>query len=226
MAARAWAFLLLLALPDEPDRILSDGSVRGFYGEAFALADVNGDGFRDLIVGAPGWPDSSSEIGRAYLHLGGPAGPSATPVWTSSGDAAPQSFFGRQVVAAGDVNGDGFGDVLVGAQAGAFDKVFLFFGHSGGLSAAAGWTLVPGHHVSFDWAGDVNGDGFGDVVLGWMDGAGVGVAALYTGNPGGMSEGAVWQVEGYEGPVAGASDVNRDGFSDVLVARNNDVAVF
>ena len=76
---------------------------------------MNGDGFDDLIVGAYGrTTPSAPDAGRAYVYYGGP-GADATADLTFNGEA-PDDYFGISVGTGGDVNGDGFDDVIVGAD--------------------------------------------------------------------------------------------------------------
>src|SRR5262249_17576321 len=74
--------------------------------------DLNGDGFADLAVGAFG---ANTERGAVFIYAGGPGGPSPNPVVTLHGMNGFQGDFGEMVASAGDVNGDGFGDLLVAA---------------------------------------------------------------------------------------------------------------
>jgi hypothetical protein len=184
------------------------------FGESVASAgDVNGDGFADVIVGAPQTTD-----GAVYIYLGKAVGISRTPeVLTAPGN--PQSLdFGNFAASAGDVNGDGFADVVVGSSAYGGNGVYVYLGGAGGLSMAP--TALPnGHSVAS--AGDVNGDGYGDVVLGSAASGSGGFA--YLGGIGGLSQtpeiltvpSGPLSTPGYS--VAGAGDVNGDGFADVLV---------
>ena len=71
--------------------------------------DVNGDGFADVLVGAVG--GGYGDAGRAYVYLGGQGGPAQSPATILTGDA-PGRYFGGSVASAGDVNGDGFADVV------------------------------------------------------------------------------------------------------------------
>ena len=94
--------------------------------------DVNGDGFADTVVGA--W--YVGQMGRAYLHLGGAAGLSIAPAVTLTGTGGSVAMFGSSTASAGDVNGDGYADVLVGARSARAEagQVYFYLGGAEGLS--------------------------------------------------------------------------------------------
>ena len=76
---------------------------------------MNGDGFDDVIVGAStSFENFGSYWGRAYVYYGSPTGPSHTAAWTAVDDHE-EACFEYSVSTAGDVNGDGYADVIVGA---------------------------------------------------------------------------------------------------------------
>jgi hypothetical protein len=75
---------------------------------------VNGDGYADVIVGAPYYDNGETDEGRAYVYHGSSSGLSATANWTAESNQA-SAYFGYSVSTAGDVNGDGYADVIVGA---------------------------------------------------------------------------------------------------------------
>ncbi len=75
---------------------------------------MNGDGFADVIVGAPDYDNGHEDEGRAFVYHGSAIGLSPTPAWTAEAEQV-SSNFGGSVASAGDVNGDGYSDVIVGA---------------------------------------------------------------------------------------------------------------
>jgi hypothetical protein len=185
-------------------------------------ADLEGDGLADALVGAPG---SST----AYVHPGSAGGFTSAPV-TLTGSA----LFGQALAPAGDVDGDGYGDLLVGAPGDGTARVYL--GGAGGVRTPG--LLLSGRGSQFGYAvaaaGDVNGDGYGDVVVGAYDVSNAGRIDVYLGSPTGPRATPITRTNG-GGPrslfgisVAGACDVNGDGFSDVIVGASqaNTVSVF
>src|SRR4051812_29222779 len=92
-----------------------------------------------------------------------------SPAWQAQGED-PNSAFGARVMAAGDVNGDGYGDLMVGAAGwkGRRGKASLFLGSPSGLGASSAWSLEGAQADELlgdrlGQAGDLNGDGFDDV---------------------------------------------------------------
>jgi hypothetical protein len=201
--------------------------------------DVNGDGYADFIVGAPYNDVGGTNAGRAYIYYGGP-GADAVPDVVLTGAAATDQF-GISVAGAGDVNGDGYADVIVGAHqndAGGTDagRAYVYFGGPS-MDATADVTLTGAAASDYfggavAGAGDANGDGYADVIVGARtnDGGGTdaGRAYVYLGGPS-MDATADVVLTGaaasdYFGvAVAGAGDVNGDGYADVIAgARAND----
>ncbi|MGD8375349.1 MAG: FG-GAP-like repeat-containing protein [Acidobacteriota bacterium] len=172
--------LVHLGGPDGPGEspvvVLSGGQAFARFGYVVAPAgDVNGDGYDDLLVGAPGSGDAMPGEGRVYTFLGSPDGLGPDPAWFASGGQAGANF-GVSAASVGDLNSDGYGDVLVGANQ--FDgselnvgEVRLFPGGPDGLESQAAWIRDGGRRgdlfgSSVAGAGDVNGDGFGDAIIG------------------------------------------------------------
>lgn len=228
-------------LLDAPSWTAEPDQADAEMGAAVSTAgDVNGDGFADVIVGAPGYDDGETDEGRVYVFHGGPEGLDAVAAWTAESDqdnfvAAPR--FGAAVSTAGDVNGDGYDDVVVGAlnYTNGLDgegRIFVYHGGPAGLEAVAAWTTeVDQEWAELGWsvaaAGDVNGDGFGDVIVSARNFSNVqlyeGRALVFHGSAAGLEAVAAWTAESNLGSahfgqaVAGAGDVDADGFDDVVV---------
>ncbi|HRI84702.1 MAG TPA: FG-GAP-like repeat-containing protein [Ignavibacteria bacterium] len=185
--------------------------------------DINGDGYDDIISGAH---FTNSSAGRAYIYLGGP-NMSTTPSFVLNGEAA-NNFFGISVSEAGDVNGDGYADVIVGAYgySSGIGRAYIYYGGYN-MDNIADVVLTGTGNINFGYsvssAGDVNGDGFSDVIVsGHAYSTNRGRAYIYYGGlmmdniPDKILEGVV--AGGFFGfSLTGTGDVNGDGFSDVLV---------
>jgi hypothetical protein len=219
-------------LEAEPVWVIHGGQARANLGKAVAGAgDVDGDGYGDVLIGAPGFDGQAADEGRAFLFAGGPAGLEQAPAWTAAGGLF-SSGFGEAVAGAGDVNGDGFGDVVIGSPlfdaGGFFDegRAYLFLGGAAGLDNAAAWSaeslrLQARFGAAVAGAGDVNADGFDDVIVG-APGYDGGRAYLYIGSPSGLSLEEDWFVRsrllvGLGTSVAGPGDVDGDGIDDLIV---------
>ena len=208
---------------------------------------MNRDGYSDLIVGEPFYDNGQMEEGRARVYEGSSTGPSFTPSWTVESNFAAANL-ALAVGTAGDVNGDGYSDILVGSYnySNGQDregKVFLYAGSAAGVEDFASWTVesnADGFSMGYalDTAGDVNGDGFSDVLvsapnLSWNARshdptvedhatAREGRAYIYAGSQDGPMTVPLWEAGSLQDgsqfgvTVSTAGDVNGDGFSDVL----------
>lgn len=172
-----------------------DGITRAdsFGGSVSNAGDVNGDGFDDVIVGAYGADSNGSHSGSSYVVFGKLSGFNATMSLTdldgSNGfrmnGVSRNDYSGKAVSNAGDVNGDGLDDLIVGAYRadpnGSYSgSSYVVFGKSSGFNATMSLGELAGSNGfridgvseqdqsgrSVSSAGDVNGDGFDDVIVG------------------------------------------------------------
>lgn len=192
------------------------------------VGDVNGDCKADFIVGAPNYP-STTAPGKAYVYSGADCSVIYEKTGATNGDA-----FGWSVAGAGDVNGDGTPDFIVGAiQDGTGNgKAYVYSGATGTLLyEKTGAATQNRFGNSVDGVGDVNSDGKSEFIVG-----------APTTNPGTGGTGSVYVYNGADGnllyqkdgtsffngadslfgyAVAGAGDVNGDGKPDFIVGSRN-----
>jgi FG-GAP repeat protein len=213
----------------------------GWFGRTVRTAgDVNGDGFDDVVVGAPQWDDGETDEGKAWAYLGSASGLSTTASWTAESDQAG-SWFGRWISLAGDVNADGYGDIIVDAHLyddGQRDegKVWAYYGSPSGLPTTADWSAEGNQAAAWFGraigpAGDVDADGYADIIVGapfYTNGElHEGRAFVFKGSATGLADSAVWTGESdqqgamYGRAVWTAGDANADGYDDVIVGAPN-----
>ena len=150
------------------------------FGEAAAMGDLNGDGFVDVVIGAPGYDLAADARGLVYAYFGS-ALPDAGHDLFVSGEEEGGWFGGA--LSMGDVNDDGYSDLLVGAKgvphlgAAPGGRVFLFLGGivPDGVFDSSLVGTGDGHLGSaVAMTADLNGDGIADAVLGapgWIRGS-------------------------------------------------------
>ena len=189
--------LILHALTPDPTGSSTVNSVTG-------VGDINNDGFADVATGSPGGgfvSVFSGADGSTLFSLDG----------SSDGDS-----FGTSISGGGDVNNDGVGDIIVGATrrdtgGNNSGSATVFSGVDGtALLSIDGNVVNDFFGSSVDIAGDVNGDGFDDVIVGGSLGA-----SVFSGFDGS----ALQTFDALFASVSGAGDINSDGFDDLIVGE-------
>ena len=235
--------------------------VSGFRwgGSVSNAGDVNGDGFADVIIGAPGADPNGVGSGSSYVVFGKASGFDAAMALSSLDGSngfrldgvEEDDFSGASVSNAGDVNGDGFDDVIIGAPARYGSAAsYVVFGKANGFDAAIDLSGLDGNNgfrldgeaagdrsgFSVSNAGDVNSDGFDDLIIGAYgadpNGFGSGSSYVVFGKASGFDAAmALSSLDGSNGfrldgvaafdfsgaSVSNAGDVNGDGFDDVII---------
>ncbi|MBN2071739.1 MAG: FG-GAP repeat protein [Candidatus Krumholzibacteriota bacterium] len=212
------------------DMVINTPAVSDLFAGALGSAgDFNGDGAPDIIIGAQtGRNLSNATSGVAYIYYGGQLftdQPGLVLYGESSGDR-----FGSSVASAGDINNDGYDDVIVGAYGRNTERgcAYVFFGGNEPDNTVD--LIVIGNvtgdrfGISVASAGDVNDDNYGDIIIGASGAGDDGEAYIYFG--GSSVDNLKDVVMSIDGPgsdnlfgcsVSGAGDVNGDGIDDVIV---------
>jgi len=240
-----------------------DGVASGDYsGSSVAAAgDINGDGIDDLIIGARNAsPHGNTSAGSSYVVFGRSTGFDSTLALSSLDGstgfridgAAAGGLAGYSVSAAGDVNGDGIDDLIIGAPISLFraGSSYVVFGRSTGFSATLDLSSLDGNNgfrldgvapfdysgVSVSGAGDINGDGIGDLVVGARGAkSGAGSSYVVFGRSTRFSAGLdLSSLDGNNGfrldgvtandrsgrSVSAAGDINGDGIDDLIIGAH------
>ena len=229
-----------------------------------SAGDINGDGFDDLIIGASYADPNGSFSGQSYVVFGKSGGfSSSLNLSTLNGTNGfalnginGRDISGNSVSSAGDINGDGFDDLIIGARGASPNGIsssgqsYVVFGKSSGFSASLNLSTLNGTNgfainginsrdysgFSVSSAGDVNGDGFDDLIIG-----------AFGASPNGFSSGQSYVVFGKSSgfgarlnlstlngtngfiinginsvdesgfSVSSAGDINGDGFDDLII---------
>jgi hypothetical protein len=217
---------------------LTDG---GFGYAVLSFGDANGDGHADLVVAQPRWASTEPGEGMTWVFPGGPDGVrdgDGLLLHGSSGD--DETLFGWSVAPAGDLDGDGFADLLVGepqrdwSSEGLVGRAIVFRGRDGPALVEPAMSLQPGpvptlenyafFGVALYGGGDCNGDGTSDIVVlagSWCsDESSCNAAGVFLSRSGTVSTSPdfwLWTEGRRSSAASSAGDINGDGFSDLVL---------
>jgi flagellar hook assembly protein FlgD len=240
----------------QADVILTGEKSYNCFGVSVSTAgDVNSDGISDVIVGAYYNNVGVTKVGRVYIFYGGTSFSGSLDANQADVIVTGETlydYFGSSVATAGDVNGDGISDVIVGAHnyaAGGHyaGRAYIFYGgasFSSSLDASQADVILTGENLydyfgsSVSSAGDVNGDGISDVIVGtngnYVSGYSTNRAYIFFGSTSfsGSVDASQADVivtgensrDWFGSSVSSAGDVNDDGISDVIVGAQNYIA--
>lgn len=139
---KAYLYLGGQDYPESPALSFAGALERGYVGQALASGDLNGDPYSDWVVGAPGMGADGQHPGRVYVFLGG-ADPDAVADLVLEGIAASGQF-GAAVCIIPDLDGDGYGDLIVGAPRDGDGCVYIYRGGPEPLDGTPDRILTAG----------------------------------------------------------------------------------
>lgn len=212
-----------------------------YYGEKQGLSlgaymrgvgDVNGDGYDDLAIGTQEWEppaeDGFANYGRVQFFFGSKAGLPSTPSQTITGSG--YSDRRADPIRAGDVNGDGYADVLIQGTLNYTGEtgVYLYLGGAQGLNPEPVWhlPLEPGQPRVLGSPGDLNGDGRSDVMVSTRTYVTEWIPSIkfFAGTAEGLAPQPFQELGKWQSSASGVGDFNGDGRQDVVMAHQVVVA--
>ena len=230
-----------------------------------SAGDINNDGYDDIIIGADGADPNGDYSGESYVVFGKAAGSYSASLELSSLNGTNgfvingidgDDYSGSSVSSAGDINNDGYDDIIIGAQSadpnGDYSgESYVVFGKATGFSASLGLSSLNGTNgfvingidaydysgFSVSSAGDINNDGYDDIIIGayladpnsddagesyvvFGKAAGSYSASLELSTLDGTNGFVINGIDGYDNSgfsVSSAGDINNDGYDDIII---------
>ncbi len=227
-----------------PDLTFIGEQVDNYFGCSVSTAgDVNGDGYDDIIIGAYG---ANFDDGKAYLYFGGAEMDTVADLIFIGKDSYPEYENGKfaiSVASAGDFNGDGYDDIIIGSSEYENDDihdgdytggVHLYFGGVNMDNTRDMLFVGKNDGDQFGYsvasAGDFNNDGYSDIIVGAY---GADEAYIYLGgaNPDTtydlvLTDNDPSEYAEFGSTVSSAGDVNGDNYDDVIIGNSNTTSAY
>ncbi len=200
-----------------PDLTFRSPDTADGFGKPFAIGDFNGDGYEDIAITAPAYKNGNYQ-GKVYVYFGG-SPMDNIPDWVVTGDSA-KYYLGELGLAAGDINGDGYSDLIIGGIRGVYGSSFTYLNvylGSAHPDTNPAFTLYSSQVAQV--VGDINGDGYNDLAVAYLHPADTLALVYFGGQPfdtipdlalkAGRFSGGPWQM-------SSAGDINHDGYGDII----------
>lgn len=218
--------------------IKPEQNVGNFANSIAAKGDLNSDGYDDLVVGSPNAENNENNEGLVYIYYGSPDMSINSPDQVLEANIE-QAGFGSVVRTSGDIDGDGFDDLLVGKGINTTPElssnvVWVYYGSSDGLNSTSDDTISPDNlrgdftdyrfGAGLNHVGDINNDSFDDIIIGNKY---LGTVSVYYGNPERIFSTSDTTLlsprenSDFGGATASSIDVNSDGINDVIIGAQN-----
>lgn len=224
-----------------------EGQSKGeWFGSGIVCGDIDNDGHEDIIIGAAGYGE---EQGRAYLYWGSDrTSMDAAPDKVFVGEEREGARFGENSPAVYDIDNDGYDDIILGSftnQDDRLGRVYLYYGNTKELMDTSADIIFTAENVReqsyfsrYIACGDVDNDGYGDIVIGsaryhttepndYPKGSWIYRADLYYGDSRpnmDATAGVICEIEtefrDYRGRSIACVDQNRDGYDDIVIGAS------
>lgn len=218
------------------ERNLTQTTNGKMFGRTMEACDINGDSFDELIVGNTGTYDDALSYSSIEYFEGSSNGYDGTPIHIVESNQQGR-LFGHNIACLEDINGDGLEDHIISepynSSGGGFSagKLWLYNGATGAMSSEPDWTLLssePNARIggAIEAIGDLNDDGFGDVLISKLGGDSGGSLEIFLGSSTGLQAESQLLAEGLSGEylgsvLAGYGDVNSDGLNEIIYSMRN-----
>ncbi len=225
LTGRVYVYFGGESIDNNADITLNGEGANHFFGQSITFGDINGDGYNDLVVTASG---ANSNGGKIYVYYGGQNFDDIADITINGTPSSPCGF----AMATVDINGDGYDDIIAGDTT--YDsykgRAIIYYGSTDMDSTAdviITGTLTAGFGGAIDYAGELNNDGYDDVIISAYNNVGIlfgrrdltninaeDLDIFLTGdNPSGSFGGGNNTAIG----ISNAGDVNNDGWKDFVV---------